>query len=44
MRPALASLATGQSKPAIFVVAMLAGMVVFEFLERMPRFTRRQAA
>lgn len=32
--PALASLLTGGIKPAIFVAAMLAGMVCFEVLER----------
>lgn len=32
--PALASLATGGIKPALFVLAMLAGMGLFELLER----------
>lgn len=32
--PALASLATGGAKPLIFTGAMIAGMVVFELLER----------
>jgi uncharacterized protein len=32
--PALASLATGGIKPLIFSAAMLAGMVIFEILER----------
>ena len=32
--PALASLATGGSKPLIFTAAMLVGMVIFEILER----------
>jgi uncharacterized membrane protein YedE/YeeE len=32
--PALASLLTGSSKPVIFVLAMLAGMGIFELLER----------
>ena len=32
--PALASLATGGSKPLIFTAAMLVGMVIFEVLER----------
>lgn len=32
--PALASLATGGAKPLIFVLAMLAGMAVFEVLDR----------
>lgn len=31
--PALASLATGAVKPIVFVVAMIAGMAVFEVLE-----------
>ena len=33
--PVLASLATGGSKPLIFVVAMLAGMAVFEIHQRL---------
>jgi len=32
--PAIVSLASGQPKAAVFVVAMLAGMLVFEFAER----------
>jgi uncharacterized membrane protein YedE/YeeE len=32
--PALASLAIGESKPLIFVVSMLAGMAIFEILDR----------
>ena len=40
--PALASLASGGSKPLIFGAAMLAGMVIFELLERLPR--RRKPA
>lgn len=32
--PALASLASGGAKPAIFTVAMIAGMVLYELLER----------
>ncbi len=32
--PALVSLATGQPKAAIFVVAMLVGMSAFEFIDR----------
>lgn len=35
--PALASLASGGSKPLIFVAAMLAGMILFEVLERSRR-------
>jgi uncharacterized membrane protein YedE/YeeE len=38
--PALASLASGGAKPLVFVAAMVAGMLVFELLERMP--TRRK--
>ena len=34
--PALASLAGGGSKPLIFVGAMVAGMVIFALLERLP--------
>lgn len=33
--PALASLATGGSKPLIFTVAMLVGMAIFEILDRL---------
>lgn len=33
--PALASLATGGSKPLIFTVAMLAGMAIFEIQDRL---------
>jgi uncharacterized membrane protein YedE/YeeE len=32
--PALVSMADGQHKALIFVLAMLAGMVIFELLER----------
>lgn len=32
--PALASLATGASQPLVFTLAMVAGMGIFEFLER----------
>ena len=34
--PALASLASGGSKPLIFAAAMIVGMVIFELLERLP--------
>lgn len=34
--PALASLATGGSKPLIFVLAMLAGMATYEILSHFP--------
>ncbi|PWF39047.1 YeeE/YedE family protein [Massilia glaciei] len=34
--PALASLAAGGAKPMIFVAAMVAGMAIFELLERLP--------
>jgi uncharacterized protein len=40
--PALASLALG-GKPVVFAVAMVAGMVLFELLERLPRSRARQA-
>lgn len=33
--PALASLATGSSKPLLFVLAMLAGMAIYEIQDRM---------
>ena len=35
--PALASLATGGSKPLIFTIAMLAGMAIFEIQDRFSR-------
>jgi uncharacterized membrane protein YedE/YeeE len=41
--PALASLASGGSKPFIFVAAMIGGMVIFELLERLSA-RRKQAA
>ena len=34
--PALASLASGGSKPLVFAAAMVVGMVIFELLERLP--------
>jgi uncharacterized membrane protein YedE/YeeE len=39
--PALASLASGGLKPMIFTLAMLAGMAVFEVLERVSAVRRR---
>lgn len=41
--PALASLASGGSKPLIFAAAMIVGMAIFELLERLPA-RRKQAA
>ena len=41
--PALASLATGSVKPLIFTAAMVAGMALFELLERLA-VRRSQAA
>jgi uncharacterized membrane protein YedE/YeeE len=41
--PALASLASGGAKPLIFGAALLAGMTIFELLERLPS-RRKQAA
>lgn len=41
--PALASLASGGVKPLIFGAALLAGMAIFELLERLPS-RRKQAA
>jgi uncharacterized protein len=35
--PALASLAAGGAKPWIFTLSMLAGMLLFEWLERAPK-------
>lgn len=40
--PALVSLAMGQSKALVFVIAMLAGMKIFDVLERRPRGARVQ--
>jgi uncharacterized membrane protein YedE/YeeE len=37
--PAIVSLGAGQPKAAVFVAAMLAGMVVFEIIERMQAHT-----
>lgn len=42
--PALASLASGGAKPAIFTVAMIAGMVIYELLERASALRARRAA
>lgn len=42
--PAVTSLFTGGIKPVIFVIAMLAGMVIFELLERRQEFARNKAA
>jgi uncharacterized membrane protein YedE/YeeE len=42
--PALASLATGGGKALLFTGAMLAGMLVFEFLERRSAVTRARTA
>ena len=39
--PALASLATGGSKPVIFTIAMLAGMGIFEIQDRFSRRSLR---
>ena len=42
--PALASLATGGSKPLIFTAAMLVGMVIFEVLDRLSPSRAMKAA
>jgi uncharacterized membrane protein YedE/YeeE len=42
--PALASLATGSSEPIIFVIALLAGMAVFEVQDRLAAASRERAA
>ena len=42
--PALASLVTGGSKPLIFTIAMLAGMVIFEIHDRFSRSPAKKAA
>ncbi|MCY1562006.1 hypothetical protein D9M68_993380 [compost metagenome] len=39
--PAIVSLASGQAKAAVFVVAMLAGMLVHEFIARTGTSTAR---
>ena len=41
--PALASLATGGSKPLIFTIAMLAGMGIFEIREKFLRLAAKKA-
>lgn len=42
--PALVSLASGGSKPWLFAVAMVAGMALFEILERVPGARERRVA
>lgn len=42
--PAVVSLASGNSKPLLFVAAMLAGMALFEILERITGMPRNKAA
>lgn len=42
--PALASLAQGGAKPLLFFLAMLAGMAIFEVLERMSSSSKHKAA
>ena len=42
--PALASLASGDAKPAIFTVAMLAGMVIYELVERASALRMKRVA
>lgn len=39
--PVLASVATGGMKPAIFLIAMLAGMAIFELLETLAGAARK---
>jgi uncharacterized membrane protein YedE/YeeE len=39
--PALVSFGAGQDKAAVFVLAMLAGMALYELAERLPRARRR---
>jgi uncharacterized membrane protein YedE/YeeE len=41
--PAVASLANGGSKPLIFVVAMIAGMAIFEIQDRRASAQKRKA-
>lgn len=42
--PALASLASGGAKPAIFTVAMVAGMVIYELAERASAMRMKRVA
>ena len=42
--PVLASLATGGSKPLIFTMAMLAGMVIFEIQDRLAQPSAERVA
>ena len=42
--PALTSILSGSMKPVLFVVAMIAGMAMFELLERLTRRKRETAA
>lgn len=42
--PALTSLLSGGTKPLVFVIAMLAGMLVFELLQWRPRAGQQKAA
>lgn len=42
--PALASLAQGGAKPIIFVIAMLAGMAIYEVQDRLAAMRRQQNA
>lgn len=42
--PALVSLASGNAKPVIFTIALVAGMAVFEIVERVRGGRRKQAA
>lgn len=42
--PALASLLSGGAKPLLFVISMLAGMAVFELLQRRPWAPRPKVA
>jgi uncharacterized membrane protein YedE/YeeE len=42
--PALASLLSGSYKPVLFVIAMVAGMLVFEFMESRAQAQRHKPA
>ena len=42
--PALASLLSGGAKPLLFVISMLAGMAIFELLQRRPWAPRPKVA
>ena len=42
--PGIVSMGAGESKAALFVVAMIAGMLVFEWLNRQPKTATASSA